>query len=307
MTRPLAAFGVFLALAFAAHAQDRAQLTVGAARIEIVFSEPPTAALRALVLDWIGTSARAVAAYHGHFPVARVEIRVRSRDGHGAGSGVTYGWNGALITIAVGRASTAADFAGDWLMPHEMLHLGFPSVPERHHWIEEGISTYAEPIARARAGLIPAEEAWGDLVRGLPQSQPQGGDRGLDATHTWGRTYWGGALFCLLADVEIRKRTANRLGFEHALRAIVREGGTIEANWNLDRALGIGDRAIGVPVLRELYERMRAAPAPADLEALWKQLGIVRRGRQITFDDTAPLVPVRAAITRRASETAAPP
>lgn len=297
----MAACAAFLALASAAKAQERAQLTVGGSRIEVIFGEPPAPALRALVLAWIGTSARAVAVYHERFPVARLEIRVRSRDGRGPGSGTTYGWDGALITIVVGRASTAADFAGDWLMPHEMLHLGFPSVPERHHWIEEGVATYAEPIARARAGLIPAEEAWGDLVRGLPQGLPQGGDRGLDATHTWSRTYWGGAIFCLLADVEIRKRTANRLGFEHALQAIVRAGGTIEANWNLDRALGIGDRATGVPVLRELYERMRAAPAPVDLDALWKQLGIARRGRQVVFDDTAPLAQVRSAITRRAA------
>ena len=281
-------------------AQDRAQLAVGGAKLEVVFSERPLEPLRTAVLDWIGTSARAVTHYHERFPVPRVEIRVRQDDGRGARNGTSYGWNGALITITVGRASTAADFAADWLMPHEMLHLGFPSVPERHHWIEEGISTYVEPIARARAGLISAEEAWGDLVRGLPQGLPQAGDRGLDTTPTWGRTYWGGAIFCLLADVEIRKRTGNRRGLEHALRAIVRAGGTIEARWKIERAIEIGDRATGVPVLRELYEKMRAAPAPTDLDALWKQLGIERRGRQISFNDAAPLAHIRAAITERA-------
>ena len=281
-------------------AQERAQLTVGGAKLDVTFGETPREPLRSAVLGWISTSARAVATYHERFPVPRVEIRVRFGDGRGASNGVTYGWNGALITIAVGRASTAADFADDWLMPHEMLHLGFPSVPERHHWIEEGISTYVEPIARARAGLISAEEAWGDLVRGLPQGLPQAGDRGLDATPTWGRTYWGGAIFCLFADVEIRKRTGNRRGFEHALRAIVRAGGTIEASWKIERAIEIGDRATGVPVLRDLYEKMRAAPAPTDLDALWKQLGIERRGRQISFNDAAPLAHIRAAITERA-------
>ncbi len=307
MTRLLAALAVLPTLILTAHAQDRAQLTVGASRVDVVFAETPLPALRAFVLAWIATSAQAVATYHERFPVARVEIRVRLRDGRGPSNGTTYGWNGALITIAVGRASTAADFADDWLMPHEMLHLGFPSVPERHHWIEEGISTYVEPIARARAGLISLEEAWGDLVRGLPQGQPQRGDRGLDVTHSWGRTYWGGALFCLLADVEIRKRTANRLGLEHALRAIVQAGGTIEANWKLDRAIEIGDRATGVPVLRELYQKMRASPAPVDLDALWKELGIERQGRKITIHDTAPLAHIRAAITQRVSRTVAKP
>jgi hypothetical protein len=41
------------------------------------------------------------------------------------------------------------------------------------------------------------------MVSGMPQGEPQRGDRGLDGTHTWGRTYWGGAMFCLLTDVEI--------------------------------------------------------------------------------------------------------
>ena len=117
---------------------------------------------------------------------------------------------GRAITIAVGRASSASDFAEDWVLTHEMVHLAFPSVPEEHHWIEEGSATYVEPIARARTGDLSPEKVWGDLVDGLPKGLPQAGDRGLDFTPTWGRTYWGGALFCLLADIEIRKRTETR-------------------------------------------------------------------------------------------------
>jgi hypothetical protein len=179
-----------------------------------------------------------------------------------------------------------------------MVHLAFPSVPEEHHWIEEGSATYVEPIARTRAGDLTPEKVWGDLVDGLPQGLPQPGDRGLDFTPTWGRTYWGGALFCLLADIEIRKRTGNKKGFEDALRAILKAGGTIEANWPLSRTLEIGDRGTGVPVLRELYEKMKAAPAPMDLSALWKELAVERSGGLIRFDNAAELAAIRTAITR---------
>ena len=41
----------------------------------------------------------------------------------------------------------------------------------------------------------------------MPKGLPQAGDQGLDNTGTWGREYWGGAMFCLLADIEIRKAT----------------------------------------------------------------------------------------------------
>jgi predicted metalloprotease with PDZ domain len=183
-------------------------------------------------------------------------------------------------------------------MTHEMVHLAFPSVARKHHWIEEGLATYIEPIARARAGELTAEKVWGDMVRGMPQGLPQPGDRGLDVTHTWANTYWGGARFCLLADIEIRNRTKNKQGLEDALRAILKQGGTIEANWNLSHALEIGDRATGVPVLRDLYDKMSATPQPTDLNKLWKDLGIDNSGGRIVFDDTAPLASIRKAITQ---------
>jgi hypothetical protein len=66
---------------------------------------------------------------------------------------------------------------------------------------------------------------WRDLIEGLPHGLPRAGDRGLDFTPTWGRTYWGGAMYCLLADVEIRKRTGNRHGLQDALRGVLAGGG----------------------------------------------------------------------------------
>ena len=74
--------------------------------------------------------------------------------------------------------------------------------------MEEGLATYIEPIARVQAGELPAKQIWRDMLDGMPKGEPQPGDKGLDRTHTWGRTYWGGALFCLVADVQIRVATA---------------------------------------------------------------------------------------------------
>ena len=288
----------FSGLAFASRiqAQDSAQLQIGGGRIEVAFSSSPSATQRKLVLDWVSLAAHAVTVYYERFPIDHVLIRVRFFDGRGVRGGQTFGWNGGLIKIAVGQSNTAADFARDWMMTHEMVHLAFPSVAEQHHWIEEGLSTYVESVARARAEDLTLQKAWGDLFDGLPQGLPASDDRGLDFTPTWGRTYWGGALFCLLADVEIRKRTGNRQGLEHALRAILKAGGTIQSDWELTSALEIGDRAVGVPVLSDLYKKMKSAPAPVDLDALWKELGVKRPDGKTEFDDTAPLAPIRKAI-----------
>jgi hypothetical protein len=42
---------------------------------------------------------------------------------------------------------------------------------------------------------------------------------------------------------------------------------------------------------------MKETPVTIDLEALWKQLGVVPHGGKVTFDDGAPLAAIRKAIT----------
>jgi hypothetical protein len=286
----------YVALSASAGAQDAAQLKIGGATIDIEFASPPAPLLRKMIIDWIATAARSVSTYYEKYPVSHVDIEVDVHDGRGINSGRAFGSEHAHIQIAVGRSTSAADFLDDWTITHEMVHLAFPSVSRNHHWIEEGLATYVEPIARARAGNLTPEKIWGDMVKSMPQGLPKEGDHGLDFTHTWGRTYWGGALFCLLADVEIRKRTGNRIGLEDGLRGILKAGGSIEVDWPLVRALQTADRATGVPVLKELYDKMGATPFAPDLDQLWKDLGIKYDGEKVTFDDSAPLAAVRKAI-----------
>jgi predicted metalloprotease with PDZ domain len=168
---------------------------------------------------------------------------------------------------------------------------------DEHHWIEEGIATYVEPIARVQAGQFSASRMWFELVRDMPKGLPQSGDEGLDHTHTWGRTYWGGALFCFLADVEIRKQTQNKKGLQDALRAILNAGGNMLYDWPIEKALQTGDRAAGVEVLLELYEQMRDRPMQVDLDSLWKQLGIRVENGAAQFNDQAPLAKIREAVS----------
>jgi predicted metalloprotease with PDZ domain len=126
---------------------------------------------------------------------------------------------------------------------------------------------------------------------------PEPGDKGLDNTHTWASTYWGGALFCFLADVEIHKRTNNRKGLDDALRGILNAGGDIRSEWELSKALKIGDEATGLSVLIPLYDKMKDQPYEVDLPAMWKELGVERTGDTVKFIDTAPLAKTRQAIT----------
>ncbi|SRR6266436_2323750 len=293
----------FLVCFFFVSAKDEmtSSLVIGNARIDILIERTYLQVPVKDILLWVKSAAECVTTYYGRFPVPRVLIRITPFDGRGVRNGMTFGERGGRITIRVGDKTSPSELASDWMLTHEMVHLAFPSVDDQHHWIEEGIATHVEPIARIQAGHLKVEQMWFDLVRDMPQGLPQPGDRGLDHTHTWGRTYWGGALFCLLAEVEIRRLTNNAKGLENALRGILDAGGDIRREWNLEDAFRAGDHAVGVSVLQPLYARMKDKPVSVDLDSLWTQLGVQSDGASVRFDDSATLAAIRRAITTRQS------
>jgi hypothetical protein len=276
-------------------------IKVGNAVIQVDFGpgkfDLPTEA----ILGWVDNAASSVATYYGRFPVTRDRVLIEPAPGRDILRGTSWGGVGgfpAFHRIVLGEQSTQQDLDEDWEMTHEFVHSAFPSVDDDHHWIEEGLAVYVEPVARVQRGFLRPEKIWADMMSDMPKGDPGSSDRGLDQTHTWGRTYWGGAQFCLQADVMIREQTHNQKGLQDALRAIVNAGGTIDADWPIEKAFEIGDRATGTHVLMQLYTSMRDTPKPVDLSGLWQKLGVIRDGNGVRFDDHAPEADIRKAITR---------
>jgi hypothetical protein len=273
-------------------------LMIGGSKIDVTIDTSEVPLSQTEVMQWVKNAAESVATYYGRFPVPHLTLRVVSFDGSGVRHGTTWGKDGGLIRIFAGSKTSPQDFADDWMLTHEMVHLAFPSQADEHHWIEEGSAVYVEPIARIRAGHWTALQMWHDLVRDMPKGEPQAGDEGLDHTHTWGRTYWGGALFCFVADVEIRKQTKDKKGLEDALRGVLDAGGDIRVDWDLEKALKIGDQAVGLDVLEKLYAEWKDKPVQVDLPAMWKELGVEvgPDGATVTLNNDAPLAAIRRGI-----------
>lgn len=291
-TSPYSAFGPLRVKELKAGKEDspaKIQLAIAPGKLSVNDDE---------LVAWTNDAARSIVTYFERFPIPEALIIVVPGRGGWVGEGKTLSGGGGAIFIRVGEKASVRALRQDWVLVHEMTHLAFPSVARENDWAEEGLATYVEPFARARAGTMSVSDAWHGLVEGLPQGLPAAGDRGLDRTPTWGRTYWGGALFYLLADIDIRRRTNNKMGLEHALRGILAAGGNNAHRWSLDDALAAGDRALGVPALQELHDAMGTSPHPVDLDKLWRELGVVREANgKILFDDTAPLANVRRALT----------
>ena len=245
------------------------------------------------LLQWVRRSEGIVAAYFGRFPTSSLRIQIVPEDGAGVRSGKT--WAG-YIRMQVGREVTPAQLMDDWVLVHEMTHLALPDLGDAQSWFSEGLAVYVEGIARVQAGNRSQEDVFIEQMRQMPRGMPQPGDQGLDHTHTWARTYWGGAMFCFLADVEIHRRTANRMGLQDAMRAVTRASGGLSADWPIARVFATADAATGTKVFEEMYAQMKDKPVAPDLQDLWTKLGVVTDGGKVTLRNDAPLADIRRAI-----------
>jgi hypothetical protein len=258
--------------------------------------------LQAIVSSWVRKCADAVAIYYGRFPVPEAYLHVPVVAGAGVRGGQTFPGKVPLIRVRVGEATAEAQLMqDDWVMVHEMIHLAFPWLGLRHNWMAEGLAVYVESIARVQAGHLQPERIWQDFIVSMPKGLPREGEGGLDQTRSWGRTYWGGALFCLLCDIRIREKTGNRRGLQHALRAINAER-DFRQEWPFRETLAIGDSGTGTSVLVDSYDEMKDTPVTTDLDQLWISLGIDRMAAGLRFDDSAPLAAIRRSITTPLSD-----
>ena len=283
--------------AFDALAKTR--VTVDGGVISLAFAPGKLALDGVPILSWVERAALSVWTYYDRFPVASVRVLIVPVEGEGVRNGTTWGYGGAAIRMLLGQSAHLDDLDHDWKMTHEMVHLALPDLSRRHTWLAEGLAVYIEPVARVQAGYLDARTIWADMMRDMPRGLPVAGGGGLDNTFTWETIYWGGALFCLLADVGYRRATGNRRGLQDAMRGILAAGGNHEVEWPIGRVLDLADQTAGAVVMRPLYETMRTEPVMTFLPGLWRDLGLQARPEGLALDDDAPLAPIRRAITAK--------
>lgn len=262
----------------------------GGGRIDLVVAGVERAAGREELRRWVERAAAAIAGLYGRLPQPEVTVTALPGPGRRIG-GMT--WGGRSIRMRVGSEATAADLDRDWVLVHELIHTAFPDLPEDQAWMEEGLAVLVEPMLRARAGQLPESDVWEEWIRCMPQGLPGDGDGGLDGTRSWGRTYWGGALFWLLVDIETRERTGGRRSLRDVLLAVRESGADGRCHWDVGALHAVAERATGVPVLRELHARYGTRPERVDLPALWRRLGVRAQGKTVLYDDRAPLARLR--------------
>ncbi|HWB79727.1 MAG TPA: hypothetical protein VG755_32410 [Nannocystaceae bacterium] len=278
-----------------------AAIAVAGATIELVVDGDPSLPFASFEA-WARRSAQWIADYFGgDLPVPSLELTILASGGGTVGFGSHR--DGRWIDIRCGRRTSERSLDTDWTMVHEMLHACFPDLSSRHRWMQEGLSTYLEPIVRARAGNITHERVWERWTASMPYGRPRPGDRGLDRTHTWGRTYWGGAVFWLVADLRLRQATEHTKSLRDVMRHLASIGATGRVDWSTKQVLAEAEKATGSTAITDVYAELALAPGDVDLDALFADLGVVRDDEgHVTFDERAPLAALRRSITHREAD-----
>ncbi len=270
-------------------------LRVAGARLEVSFEGGVDRSERRRLLTWVRESAETIATYFGRYPVRTLQVELNVNSGSRVGFGQHF--RGRRVRVRVGRNTTDEQLARDWVLRHEMAHVAFPMLANRHRWMREGLSTYLESIMLARENRITEERVWERFVQKMPNGLPGRRDRGLDHTRSWGALYWGGALFWMVADVRLRSATRGRASVQSIVQGILARGGNARVRWTTAEVVRVADELSGTTVLSDLYAEMAAQRGTVDLDAFFGRLGVVETDDGIRLHDTAPLARLRQAIT----------
>ena len=277
--------------------QSRRELRVDAAKLELAILDGALALSTDDIAAWAQRSADAVSKFYGVPPAPHTSVFVLPVSGKDS---VVFGKllpeSSPGIALLLGSNAAKAALDQDWVLVHELFHVGVPSFYGEGKWFDEGLATYFEPIIRARSGLLDEVELWREFSLAMPRAEAVFKQRGLEQAKDYLEIYWGGATFCLLADVAIRQASQGRVGLEDGLRHVLRAGGQASEVWSLEKTLRLADEAFPEPVLLPLSARHARRATPIDLAGLFHDLGVQRVKNVVTLTDAAPLAQVRRAL-----------
>jgi hypothetical protein len=276
----------------------RADLAVPDATVHAVLLGPPLAMGDGAATSWVRDAAGCVASLYGRFPVDATVFVVPVQGADEVVFGRVMSLSGASVALLVGSQTQPTAEHDDWVVVHELSHLGTASFMGEGHWLEEGLATYYEPILRERAGWMTERQLWEHFVREMPRGLPRAGEPpNIEERDDIDSTYWGGALFAFLSDLRIRTATKGTRSLDDAMRAALSHLGDATHEARLADFFRTGDDATGTDALASVDSGFAVQGQPPNLGATWRSLGVeVLADGSVALHDDAPLAAVRKGI-----------
>ncbi len=278
---------------------------VAGASLDIELLGRPLAMTDRGAVDWVRNGAACVGGLFGRFPVDATVFVVPVAGADEVVFGRVFSLAGASVVLLFGsdtRAETAHD---DWVVVHELFHLGTPSFVGEGHWLEEGLATYYEPILRERAHWLSEADLWRHFVDEMPRGlRKADSPPSIEERDDIDSTYWGGALFALLADVRTLQETRGRRSLDDGLRAVLAREGDATHEARVKDFVQTCDEASGTQATAQVYKDFAMHGGAVDLDGMWRSLGIEAQegggapgsSPSVRLHDDAPLGWVRRAI-----------
>ena len=198
---------------------ERRQILVGGATLDVAVLPGARSTSLEGIDTWLREAARAVAGVHGgQLPLKRVQVVVAPVAGRSSVLfGTAYRGGGPGLVLLLGAQATDDALPGEWVAVHELFHLGMPFIDRADAWLSEGVTTYFQEIARARAGLRTLAQCRENLLDGFRRGAGAGTglsladeSRAMHKNRAFWRVYWGGAAIALAWDVALRRQSGGK-------------------------------------------------------------------------------------------------
>jgi predicted metalloprotease with PDZ domain len=276
----------------------RARLGVGGASLDVAFLGTPLAMGDAAAADWVRGAATCVASLYGRFPSDATVFVVPVRGADEVVFGRVLSLAGASVALLFGDRASPASAHADWVAVHELFHLSTASFLGEGHWLEEGLATFYEPVLRERAGWMSEADLWRHFAESMPRGvRKEGEPASIEERDDIDSTYWGGALFVMLADLAVLETTQGARSLDDAMRAALQLDGDATHSSSVAEFLRTGDQATGTHALADVYAHFAMGGGPVDLDGIWRRLGVEPRADgSVVLHDDAPLAFARRAI-----------
>ncbi len=257
---------------------------------------------------WLAAAAGNVNRVYGRFPHPAPQVLVVpvARGRVDRGEPVPFGHvirdGGEAVQFYVNQRRALADFTADWTATHEFAHLLIPYVDADEKWLSEGLASYYQNVLMARGGAYTEQRAWRKLIEGFRRGERSVPHLSIEAAMPVGgwdglmKTYWGGAVLALMADVTLREHSDNRASLDSVLDALQACCLPAAAGWSGRRLVRELDRLAPFALFEALYDRYRGARGFPDFAPLMARLGVALTDTGVRFDEGAELANVRRAI-----------
>ena len=276
---------------------------------------------------WVRDSLDAVGQVYGAWPLDRIRVELRAL---GVASGLPWlqsmvhstealdavPWGEVMraerpgepptVLLVVNPRSDIDAIVADWVAYHELSHLLLP-YRSGARWFVEGLATYYQNVAQARAGQLSERQMWQKLRDGFergrndnrwPKDKLWVVDEEVSRRHAYMRVYWTGTLYWLGLDVALRRAASGKQrSLDDALAGLRAccQGQRMHA-WRIAERL---DALTKKPWFTQRFDRIIESLGIPAYDPLLASIGVrADADGRVSLDDDAPHAALRADIAK---------